>query len=261
VLQARLLRRRDLQAARDRLTLAEHAVRTTTGQADQAAERLGILRRAQQRHLGWMEAHDAELRVQERAVAREDAWRRRVDQRALALDPPGWLLAELGPVPADPQERAVWRTAAAELDGYRRAYGLDHLGPAKHWGGRVARDGRAAAAATPPAVERTSATREQRERRGHNQRTPRGGERPRWPMVAADQRQRDRAGRLLGAEPRRDRPGRRRDWQVARVALEHLAGWGRHSDPRDHRDQRQTTRERRSRPLGRDLGRQERDGR
>jgi hypothetical protein len=39
-------RRRELVAARDRLVLAEHAVRTTTGQADQAAERLGILRRA-----------------------------------------------------------------------------------------------------------------------------------------------------------------------------------------------------------------------
>jgi conjugative relaxase-like TrwC/TraI family protein len=52
-LQGRLLRRRDLQAARDRVALADHALRTTTGQADQAAERLGILRRAQQRHLGW----------------------------------------------------------------------------------------------------------------------------------------------------------------------------------------------------------------
>jgi hypothetical protein len=72
-----------------------------------------------------MEAHDTDLRIQERAVLREDAWRRRVDQCALALDPPGWLLAELGPVPTDPQERAVWRGAAAELDGYRRAYGLD----------------------------------------------------------------------------------------------------------------------------------------
>ena len=55
-----------------------------------------------------MEAHDQELRVRERAVAREDAWRRRVDQRTLALDPPGWLLAELGPVPTDPKEQTVW---------------------------------------------------------------------------------------------------------------------------------------------------------
>jgi hypothetical protein len=102
-LQGRLLRRRDLAAARDRLALAEHGMRTTTGQADQAAERLGVLRRAQQRRLGWLEAHAAELRLQEHAVMREAAWRRRVDQRALALDPPAWLLAELGPVPVDPR--------------------------------------------------------------------------------------------------------------------------------------------------------------
>jgi len=133
--------RRDLAAARERLVLAEHGLRTTSGQAEQATERLGLLRRDQQRHLGWMEAHDAELRVQERAVGREDAWRRRVDQHALALDPPGWLVAELGPVPADPQERRVWRVAAAELDGYRRAYGLDDPGPAKHRWAREPREG------------------------------------------------------------------------------------------------------------------------
>ena len=118
-------------------------------------------------------SHDADLRVRS-GRWREDAWRRRVDQRALALDPPGWLLAELGPVPSDPRERAVWRLAAAELDGYRRAYGLDHPGPAKHvgagWpgtGGRRSRPRRhrcagrpgagrrsAAAAATPPAGHR-----------------------------------------------------------------------------------------------------------
>jgi hypothetical protein len=88
-LQGRLLHRRDLQAARERLVLAEHGLRTTTGQADQAAERLGVLRRAQRRHLGWLEAHHEKLRLQERAVAREAAWRR-VDQRALSLDPPAW---------------------------------------------------------------------------------------------------------------------------------------------------------------------------
>jgi conjugative relaxase-like TrwC/TraI family protein len=242
------LRRRELVAARDRLTLAEHALRTTTGQADQADERLGILRRAQQRHLGWIEAHDAELRVQERAVAREDAWRRRVDQRALALDPQGWLVAELGPVPSDPQERAVWRVAAAELDAYRRAYGLDHDRSAKHVGARVARDRRPAAPATRLGA-RASGTGEQRERRGRDQRAQHPGDR---------QRQRADPGRLLGNQPRRDTPGRRRDWQVARAALEHLAGWGRH---RDHRDPRHPHRERPGRPLGRDLGHQERDGR
>jgi conjugative relaxase-like TrwC/TraI family protein len=247
-------RRRDLHAARDGLVLAEHAVATTTRQADQAAERLGILRRAQQRHLGWMEAHDNELRVQERAVAREDAWRRRVDQRALALDPPSWLLAELGPVPSDPQERVVWRAAAAELDAYRRAYGLDHERPAKHGGRRTARDGRAGVPATPPAAERTDGTREQRERRGRGERTHQRGDLGQRPTVAADRRRRAEAYPLLGAEPRRDSPGRRRDWQVARAALEHLAGWGRH---RDHRDHRHPDRER----PGRTLGRGDRDGR
>jgi conjugative relaxase-like TrwC/TraI family protein len=250
-------RRRELAAARDRLALAEHAVRTTTGQADQAAERLGVLRRAQQRHLGWMEAHHAELRVQEHAVAREDAWRRRVDQRALVLDPPGWLLAELGPVPSDPQERAVWRVAAAELDAYRRAYGLDHPGPAEHVRARVHREGRAAAPATAPTAERAAGTGEQRERGGRGQRAHRRSDRRR-PTVATDRRQRADPERLLGAEPRRQAPGRRRDWQVARAALEHLAGSDRH---RDHRDHRHPDRERPSRSLGRDLGRQERDGR
>ena len=253
-LEGSWLRRRDLGAARERLVLADHALRTTTGQADQAAERLGLLRRTQQRYRAWLEAHDAELRVRERAVAREDAWRRRVDQRALALDPPGWLVAELGPVPGDPQERLVWRAAAAELDGYRRAYGLDHAPPAKHAGGRVTRDGRAAAPATRLVGERAGGTGEQPWRRGRGERTPRRGDHGRWATVAADQRHRVAPERLLGAEPRRRAPGRRGDWQAARAALERLAGWGR------HRDQLPPDRTSRERP-DRTVGRQERDGR
>jgi conjugative relaxase-like TrwC/TraI family protein len=247
---------RDLAAARERVVLAEHALRTTTGQADQAAERLGILRRAQQRHLGWMEAHDADLRVRERAVAREDAWRRRVDQHALALDPPGWLLAELGPVPTDIQERRVWRLAAAELDGYRRTYGLDHLAPAKHARGRVARDGRSAAAAR--AAEAADA-RWQPGRHGHGERAHRGGDHGPPPTMVVGQRHQVGPERLLGAEPRRQTPGRRRDWQAAQAALERLAGWSRH-----HRDQPHPDRADRHRPgrrLDRTVGRQERDGR
>jgi len=263
VLQGRLLHRRDLQGARDRLVLAEHAVQTTTGQADQAAERLGVLRRAQQRHLGWMEAHDAELRVQERAVAREDAWRRRADQRALALDPPSWLLAELGPIPSDPQERTVWRTAAAELDAYRRAYGLDHDRPAEHVGRRVARDGRQTAPATVPAAEKGSGMagspgrshREQaRWRAVRSTERPQPGARREAPL-AEGRRQVDR-GRLLGAEPRRDTPGRRRDWQTAWAALERLADHHRRS-----RDDRHRPHERAGRFRTRDLSREERDGR
>src|SRR5829696_7964038 len=54
------------------------------------------------------------------------------------------------------------------------------------------------------------------------------------------------------------RPGRRRDWQTARDALEQLAGWGRH---REDRDYRHADRDRPGRTVGRDLGHQERDGR
>ena len=247
-------RRRELAAAKERLVLAEHALRTTTGQADQAAERLGILRRAQQRHQGWMEAHDADLRVRERAVAREDAWRRRVDQRALALDPPGWLLAELGPVPVDPQERAVWRVAAAELDGYRRAYGLDHPGRAKHGGGRVARAGRAVPATALTAL-RTGEARGSAGRRSRSEHA-RQPFRARRDPVAAENRRRVEAGRMLGAEPRRDTPGRRRDWQTAWASLERLADHYRRG-----RDDRHRPLERAGRLPGPNTGRQERDGR
>jgi hypothetical protein len=251
--------RRELAAARERLALADHALKTTTRQADQAAGRLGILRRAQQRHLGWMEANDADLRLRERAVAREDAWRRRVDQHALALDPPGWLLAELGPVPTDPHERAAWRAAAAELDGYRRAYGLDHQGPAKHRWGSEARDGRAGAPATVATTEQAGGSGEQQgrgrraagtDRRSHREHRSRSTTAAAW---------RDQADpeRLLGAEPRRQGPGRRRDWQTARAALERLAGWDRH---RDHRGQAHPDRTGRDRP-SRVGGHQERDGR
>jgi hypothetical protein len=246
--------RRDLGAARERLVLAEHVLRTTTGQADQAAERLGMLRRAQQRHQGWMEAHDEELRLQERAVTREDAWRRRVDQRALALDPPGWLLAELGPIPTDPQERTVWCGAAGELDGYRRAYGLDHLPSAKHGGARVARDGRAAALATPLAGQAADGARTQPGHRRHDERRHHQGGRASR-RAAADQRHRANLGRLLGAEPRRDAPGRRRDWHGAWAALERLA------DHHRYRGDRHRPQERPGRLRGRDLGRAERDGR
>jgi conjugative relaxase-like TrwC/TraI family protein len=251
-------RRRERAAAGEHLVLAMHALQTTTSQADQAAERLGVLRRAQQRYLGWMEAHDAELRVQERAVAREGAWRRRVDQRALVLDPPGWLVADLGPVPSDPQERAVWRLAAAELDGYRRAYGLEHPPPAKHGLVGVARDGQVAASARTSTAERAGGAGERRERRGRGDRTHHRGGLGRRPTVAADQRHQVDPERLLDGQPRRDTPGRRRDWQVARAALEHLAGWSRH---RGHRDQQPPNRDQPGRALGRDLGHQERNGR
>jgi hypothetical protein len=256
-LQGSWRHRRALAAARERLVLAEHALKTTTSQADQAAERLGLLRRAQQRRLGWLEAHDEDLRVQERAVAREAAWRRRVDQRALALDPPGWLVAELGPLPTYPQEQAVWRTAAAELDGYRRAYGLDDDRPAKHSRERTARDGRAAAPArTPSAAERADGTGERQGRRRYREEGRRWPADRQPPIGAWAAAHRVGSGWLLGAEPRRDHPGHRRDWQEVRAALERLADHHRRGRVDCDRPQ-----ERAGRPHSRDIGCQERDGR
>jgi hypothetical protein len=259
-LAGRWRHRNELATARERLLLGDYALRTTSGQAEQAAERLGLLRREQQRHRAWLEAHNEELRVQERTVAREHAWRRRVDQRALALDPPGWLVAELGPVPTDPSERRVWRVAAAELDGYRRAYGLDGPGPAKHRWGREPRDGWVGAPATPAAVEQAGGS---RGRSGRHSRSadPHGqGGRGRRVMVAADRRYPVDPERLLGAQPRRQAPGRR-DWQAAQAALERLAGWGRHRHHRDRPHLDPAAQERPGRRLDRTGGRQERDGR
>jgi AAA domain len=248
------LRRQDLAAARDRLALAEHAVRTTTGQADQTAERLGILRRAQQRHLGWLEAHDGELRIQEHAVLREAAWRRRVDQRALALDPPAWLLAELGPVPSDPQERGVAhrRRRAGRLPARLRPRpprageawrGQDDPGRA---GGRTGhglrrradRRGRRAAGAPPPWRARASPTR---------------------PRAPADHGRPWAPGRPAAAAGRRTPP--RHPWPPARPAgRPGRAGAPGGLEP-PPRPLASGDRDRPGRTVGRDLGRQERDGR
>jgi hypothetical protein len=78
------------------------------------------------------------------------------------------------------------------------------------------------------------------------------------PKVRCSRRHQVDPERMLGAEPRRPGVGHRRDWQTARAALERLAGWDRH---RDQRDQRHPDRDRPGRSFGRQLARQERDGR
>jgi hypothetical protein len=155
----------------------------------------------------------------------------------------------------------VWRLAAAELDGYRRAYGLDHPGPAKHRFGRVARDGRPAAAATRLAAEAAAGARRQPGQQGRGERPHRGGDSGQPPTMVVGQRHQVDPERLLGAEPRRQAPGRRRDWHTAQAALERLVGWSRH---RPHRDQPHPDRADRDRPgrrLDRTVGRQDRGGR
>jgi conjugative relaxase-like TrwC/TraI family protein len=262
-------RRREAAGARERLTLAEHGVRATTRQAEQAAERAGRLRRAEQARAGWHEQH-ADLPTRERTVARELAWRHRVDARAVALNPPGWLLAELGPMPPAEQagERGAWIAAAVELDTWRRTHGLDDERPAPQEQGQ--RD-RPARAGRPVDLKRsTPATRPSSPAAGeepaHDQpRTPEEPrrDRPRWRHPTheragraeppAGQAREATAAELLGTEPGRHQPGRRRDWQQVRAALDRLAAHrdrtrnpdhdrrrdGRHDDRhRDHRPSR-----------------------
>jgi conjugative relaxase-like TrwC/TraI family protein len=258
-----LLRRREAAAARERLTLAEHAVRATGRQATQAAERAGRLRRAEAERAGWLEQH-ADLPQQERVTARELAWRKRVDARAVALEQPGWLVAELGPMPAAEQAggRAAWLAAAVELDTWRRTHGLDDQRPAEQGRGERARPERAAAPATTaragrPTTERAAVgqgrTTDPADQAHAARASGRGG--PRWrhpnrertarPDASTSSGHSATAEELLGAEPGRSEPGRRRDWQQARAALERLAAHReRTRDPDHHRAGRDDERHR-----------------
>jgi conjugative relaxase-like TrwC/TraI family protein len=232
--QGRLWHRRDAASARDRVTLAEHALKTLTGQAEQAAERVGKLRRAGQARAGWLEQH-ADLLALERANARELAWRQRVDERAVALTQPGWLVEALGPMPGAERaaEQREWLATAVALHGYRRAYGLDDPPPAKHGWGERTRAGPDGLAATAGRAGRATAERAatgERPRAGQDAgrgrpgwRHPareRPGRRPERPTV--DQDRAARVAELLGAEPGRRQAGRRRDWQQVKTALVRL---------------------------------------
>jgi conjugative relaxase-like TrwC/TraI family protein len=234
----------DAAAARDRVTLAEHALTTVTGQAEHASERVGVLRRAQQARAGWLEQH-ADLPVLERANARELAWRQRVDERAVALTQPGWLVEALGPMPPAerPAEQRAWLATAVALDSYRRAYGLDDQPLAKHRGGerpRAGRDGSAAAAGRVgwPTTQRAAAG---------EQPQVRDEIRPGWRHLARERpglrpelatlgpHRAARIVELLGAEPGRRQAARRRDWQQVTAALERLERV-RSRDPDRHHD-------------------------
>jgi hypothetical protein len=177
------LGRSRLAGARRELTAAEWQLAQVARTAAASAGRADRLRRSEQARRVWLEAKDTPLRLQQRAVARELAWRGRADAAALAAARPGWLEAALGPLPEHRQGQVAWREAAVALDGYRRLWGLPDPRPAKH---------------PAPRAERSDA----------------GG--------AAGRRNRvGPAAALLGREPRRDL-GQRRDWRAAHAALQRL---------------------------------------
>jgi conjugative relaxase-like TrwC/TraI family protein len=98
-------------------------------QADRATEAELELRRHQQRRAGWLEAN-AHLGPAYRQVVRELAWQRRAAGLAAQHDPPGYLRAELGPLPESTRSRRAWRHAAAAIQDYRHAYGITDPGQA-----------------------------------------------------------------------------------------------------------------------------------
>jgi hypothetical protein len=55
-------------------------------------------------------------------VVRELAWQRRAHGLALEQEQPGYLRAELGPVPESTRGRRAWRQAAAAIEDYRQSY-------------------------------------------------------------------------------------------------------------------------------------------
>jgi hypothetical protein len=118
----RLLRRRELAEARDRLVLAESAAQLAQRQANRAADREREARRAQQQHLAWRERH-APLLGADQARARELAWRGRVGTRAAELERPGWL-RELGEPPATVKGQRAWQQAIARIEQYRERYAI-----------------------------------------------------------------------------------------------------------------------------------------
>jgi len=118
----RLLRRRELAQARDHLALTATAAKLARQEADRAADRERVARRAQHENQAWRERH-ADLLSADHARARELAWRGRVDVRAVELERPGWL-RELGELPATVKGQRALRQAVARIEHYRERYGI-----------------------------------------------------------------------------------------------------------------------------------------
>jgi hypothetical protein len=113
--------RRPGRGDRQATAMRDAAVQVATQQANRAADRERELRQHQQARAGWLEAN-AHLGPTYRRVVRELAWQHRARGLAAEQEPPGWLRAELGPVPQSTRGRRAWRQAAAAITDYRASY-------------------------------------------------------------------------------------------------------------------------------------------
>jgi conjugative relaxase-like TrwC/TraI family protein len=175
--------------------------------ADRAGEDARQLRAHQQQRAAWLEAN-AELVAERQAVRRELGWRSRADARAVELDPPADLVAAFGPMPSERKAQAAWRAAVGQVDGYRRAWGIQAPELAKHDGRSEREEVRKEAAGTPPVEDRearptSERTRPERRSARHQRRAARN----------------DQLAGLLGPQPTEDLR-QRRAWQAARTTIE-----------------------------------------
>jgi conjugative relaxase-like TrwC/TraI family protein len=110
----------DARQAVERAALAAQRARQA---ADEAGRRELAARQLEQQRTAWLERHRP-VQDAHKAVAEELAHRRRLGARLLELDPPGYLVAELGRPGQDltPDQRAGWRTAAQAVEDYRGRY-------------------------------------------------------------------------------------------------------------------------------------------
>jgi hypothetical protein len=108
-------------------------------------------------------------------------------------------------MPAERKAQAAWRAAVGQVDGYRRAWGIQAPGLAKHAGQSEREEARKEPARTAPAEDRKAkptSDRTQHERRS-----------------ARPERRSGRAEELLGPQPTEDLR-QRRAWQAARTTIE-----------------------------------------
>ncbi len=195
--------------------------------ADQAGEQARQLRQHQQQRAAWLETH-ADLVTEQRAVMRELGWRGRADARAIELDPPADLVAAFGPMPTERKAQAAWRAAVGQVDGYRRAWGIDKPGMAKHEGQSEREEVRKEPAGT-SAHDREAKPTKERERVSKDPDAPAAVEdheikptRDHAKQERRSARHERRAGRaeeLLGPQPTEDLR-QRRAWQAARTTIE-----------------------------------------
>jgi conjugative relaxase-like TrwC/TraI family protein len=195
--------------------------------ADQAGDKARQLRQHQQQRAAWLETH-ADLVAEQRAVMRELGWRRRADARAIELDPPADLVAAFGPMPAERKAQAAWRAAVGQVDGYRRAWGIDQPGMAKHKGGSEQEEVPKESAGSSvedrearPTSERAQVSKEPDGRAvvEDRQAKPTKEQVRRERRSARHERRAGGAEELLGPQPTEDLR-QRRAWQAARTTIE-----------------------------------------